>query len=583
MHRGVKIATVLIIIAIVVGGSMLGLMMRGTRFLAYTNYPDFLLLSNWYNETAWISTGNKDPYFPGYNLSIPSLYCGPYGLLPVKLYVLSGGKTTGAELTTENEMVINQTKGVTHFVFPPSSSQLDVSQDLTSGPVRILFVESSAYPIRYSMGQSTLTLITQPVITLYMPGGDFFVSFSHGEFRVLAESASRNATLGLVVGNSIPMDPSELEKMNAVEVSAWLNSSRVPNLSGKLLGLYYRSLLLVKDDQNPYLGCFVASPSPVYFYAWVRDGSFSAMALAYSGHVNSALRYWKWMAGEVIGSGEDAGTWYTRYDFWTGSPDTSAPTEYDSIGLFQVGVWQFYRETQNASDVRPFVRIINSSLTWELKQVSLTGLIPEDASVWEDDHAYNFWTEAFDDLGILDSAELYSALGLKATWVFALSKRLNSSMGIFYGSDGFAQYAIPTSTGLQAYEVPDSSLIAPIDYGYISPSSPVAIATVETAQKYLTVEGGLARFLGDDYHYGWDSSGKMPPWIITTMFLALYYERLGNFTGALSLLQWCAAHQQGGLLPEAIDPNYGNPLPTTSPLTWSAAMYIVAALGYAGK
>ena len=95
------------------------------------------------------------------------------------------------------------------------------------------------------------------------------------------------------------------------------------------------------------------------------------------------------------------------------------------------------------------------------------------------------------------------------------------------------------------------------------------------------VKGGLARFLGDTYHYGWDSTGKMPPWIITTMFLAIYYEQVGNYTGALSLLEWCAAHQQGGLLPEAIDPNYGNPLPTTSPLTWSAAMYVIASLGYA--
>ncbi|MFQ1020756.1 glycoside hydrolase family 15 protein [Tardisphaera saccharovorans] len=581
MQRAARLVVALVVIGLVVTASLVVLRRGGNHFLGYTRYPDFLLLSNWCNETAWISTGNEDPYFPGYNLSVQSLYCGHYGLLPVKLYVLTGGKTSGAELNLRNEVLVNGSDGTTRFIFPPSSDQLDVSQDLLSGPVKVLFVEKTAYPVRYSMGQSALTLLTQPTITLYMPEGEFLASFSNGEFQVLAECPSSNATLGVVIGSSVPMGLAAVESLNAREVEAWLNSSRKPDLEGDLLSLYYRSLLLIKDDQNPYLGCFVASPSPPYFYAWVRDGSFSAMALADSGHMSSALKYWKWMASEIVSSGQQAGTWYTRYDFWTGSPDETAPTEYDSIGLFQLGVWQLYLGCGNASEVRPLIPAINSSLTWELRQVKSTGLVPEDASVWEDDHAYNFWTEAFDDIGIRDSAQLYSALGMKAGWVLLLSRMLNSSMAPFYGAQGFAQYALPSKSGLQAYEIPDSSLIAPIDYGYVSPTSPEAVATVTAAERYLTVKGGLARFLGDTYHYGWDSTGKMPPWIITTMFLAIYYEQVGNYTGALSLLEWCAAHQQGGLLPEAIDPNYGNPLPTTSPLTWSAAMYVIASLGYA--
>ena len=67
---------------------------------------------------------------------------------------------------------------------------------------------------------------------------------------------------------------------------------------------------------------------------------------------------------------------------------------------------------------------------------------------------------------------------------------------------------------------------------------------------------------------------------ITTLFLALYYEDVGNYTGAYDLLAWCVEHSQHGLLPEAVDPRLGYPLPTTSPLTWSAAMYVLAALNY---
>jgi hypothetical protein len=36
-------------------------------------------------------------------------------------------------------------------------------------------------------------------------------------------------------------------------------------------------------------------------------------------------------------------------------------------------------------------------------------------------------------------------------------------------------------------------------------------------------------------------------------------------------------------LPEAVDPRLGYPLPTTSPLTWSAAMYVMATINYKPK
>ncbi|MGC8602048.1 MAG: hypothetical protein ACP5LS_06525, partial [Thermoprotei archaeon] len=96
MQRAARLVVALVVIGLVVTASLVVLRRGGNHFLGYTRYPDFLLLSNWCNETAWISTGNEDPYFPGYNLSVQSLYCGPYGLLPVKLYVLTGGKTSGA-------------------------------------------------------------------------------------------------------------------------------------------------------------------------------------------------------------------------------------------------------------------------------------------------------------------------------------------------------------------------------------------------------------------------------------------------------------------------------------------------------
>ncbi|WP_243681228.1 hypothetical protein [Vulcanisaeta souniana] len=132
--------------------------------------------------------------------------------------------------------------------------------------------------------------------------------------------------------------------------------------------------------------------------------------------------------------------------------------------------------------------------------------------------------------------------------------------------------------------IPDSSVILPIAMGLINPHNSRALSTVNKIMHVLMVNGGLARFPGDDYHYDsslYDSTAPDPPWVITTLFLTMYYEDVGNYTGAVELMTWCIEHSQHGLLPEAIDPRLGYPLQTTSPpLTWSAAMYVITALNY---
>ncbi|WP_243665618.1 hypothetical protein [Vulcanisaeta sp. JCM 16159] len=102
------------------------------------------------------------------------------------------------------------------------------------------------------------------------------------------------------------------------------------------------------------------------------------------------MKYWLWMCSVQNSSG----TWYTRYDFWSGEPDTSfGIPEYDSVGLFQIGVWQFYEYTHNKSFLLAVLPCINKSLNWELKSISEdNGLIPKDLSIWESNYAYNFWT-----------------------------------------------------------------------------------------------------------------------------------------------------------------------------------------------
>ncbi|AAK41413.1 glycoside hydrolase family 15 protein [Saccharolobus solfataricus] len=235
-------------------------------------------------------------------------------------------------------------------------------------------------------------------------------------------------------------------------------------------------------------------------------------------------------------------------------------------------------------------------MKYQIKEITESNyhLLPQDLSVWEDRDAYHFWTEAFNVLGLQSVAEIYKALNFSNyTIVLNYEKELNQSiLKNFWNNDYFASalgvsviFEGGKSESILTPEPPsvDSATLLPIDFGYLPPTSNYSISNFKLVNRTLFLTGGLARFPNDMYHYSqslYDASAPEPPWMITTFFEALYLEELGKSNEALNLMYWAYNHSQHGLLPEAIDPKYAYPLPTTSPLTWSSAMFVITALNY---
>ncbi|ABW02449.1 glycoside hydrolase family 15 protein [Caldivirga maquilingensis] len=563
--------------------------------LPYNTPPSasYLLLSNWVNMSALISTG-----FPIFGLSqsgglvtMPTslrwLLIKGIGLVNVSLYVENLGSIRNAYLTLNNSIVIKGTNGWVEFTMPPYTNAVLITQNST---VPLSYVIEAIGNYSYGPIKDGVVIIGEPNITVYSPGSSFSVSVMYKSIQVTVK-ASGFSYIELMINNH-PDPPQYLLSINNEEVESWLMKSRKPNLSGCLLNEYYLSLLLIKDSQSPITGGFAASPEPIYLYTWVRDSSFAAMALQESGHYNSAAEYWLWMAKAQ----NNSGAWFTRYSFFNGNPDYGyGIPEYDSVGLFQIGVYQYYELTHNESFINEVIPAVNKSLNWEYRVINNTGLIPQDLSIWEDLYAYNFWTQGVDLDGLVASYRLYSELGYDASWILAMINELNNTIQHDFYLDGCYVRALEPSevyyqgktqiTLVPTSVIYDSSVILPIDLGLLNPSSSRAVNAVDCVISNLwnSKVGGLARYTGDIYHYAaylYDSSGEEPPWVITTLFLALYYEELGNYTASLNLMNWAINHTEYGLLPEAIDPNYGNPLPSTSPLVWSAAMYVITALNY---
>jgi glucoamylase len=92
---------------------------------------------------------------------------------------------------------------------------------------------------------------------------------------------------------------------------------------------------------------------------------------------------------------------------------------------------------------------------------------------------------------------------------------------------------------------------------------------IESAFKFKS--GGLGRYPFDMYYGG-------NPWILTTLWLALYYEKAGELGKAEQLIRWALDHStELGLLSEQVDKENGAPM-SAIPLAWSHAFFILSVL-----
>lgn len=83
-----------------------------------------------------------------------------------------------------------------------------------------------------------------------------------------------------------------------------------------------------------------------------------------------------------------------------------------------------------------------------------------------------------------------------------------------------------------------------------------------------SIVGGYKRYSDDRYIGG-------NPWILTTLWLAIYYKKTGQIDRAERLFEWAKAHSlPNGLFPEQVDRLTGKPA-WVVPLAWSHAMYVL--------
>ena len=111
------------------------------------------------------------------------------------------------------------------------------------------------------------------------------------------------------------------------------------------------------------------------------------------------------------------------------------------------------------------------------------------------------------------------------------------------------------------------SVVTPFDIFEIN--DPLVISAVNDIETRLKLpNGGYMRYEGDAYMGG-------NAWIISSLWLALYYIKAGNSERARELFDWVTNHADNlDFLPEQIDRN-GDKTAWVVQLAWSHAMYVI--------
>lgn len=384
----------------------------------------------------------------------------------------------------------------------------------------------------------------------------------------------------------------------------WLAAGKQVGSSFTDTGLstaYDRSLVVMKQTQNPVLGTWPAATNPIaYGYkTWIRDSAVTALALDSAGHHTETDKYFRWLAGIQRADG----SFGTTYDEWTGQFVSFVEPESDSIGMFLMGVQRHWAQTGDTAFRDAMWPAVQKAAGFITSGIGSNGFGPADNSIWEENVEYNAFTQATYEAGLWAAeriAQDKNSTALADAWSGAASSiatalqrsSLNSPAGMWNGPDSYYDRAVNTDNTARVNPV-DASSDALLALGVIDSASSRAASHVQKITSTLTHDTwGIARYSGDGFYYnsafnpaGNEALAAEPSWPQMSMYLALNSLFNGDKPTALSRLTWYVSRTAVGYMPpgEAVSNVSQKPIVSTMVEPVTGAWYVLAALQYGGQ
>ena len=369
--------------------------------------------------------------------------------------------------------------------------------------------------------------------------------------------------------------------IDAVKSFSNLNISNNLNINKKewknYVGICKRAILAILLLKN-YDGGIIASPSfyPDYRYVWNRDASYISIAMDLYGISGVSEKFFEWCERAQ----NKDGSWVQNY-FIGGKPRLTAMQD-DQVGITIYALLIHYKITNNRLFLKRY---------WDM--VKKAGDYMNDVVV-SSSSCYDLWEE---NVGIFSYTIGALYAGLKSAIKIAEILHTNDFESIekwsnavkFIEDNMYRFYSEKENRFLKSINPRDKTIDASIlglsfPYNLIPADDPRMISTAEQIESAFNYKiGGIGRYPEDVYFGG-------NPWIITTIWLYLYYAQLIEVLSSKNapseiiekyknkcdkLLKWSLKYQFNGLFPEQIHKDMGAPI-SAIPLGWSHAMILMA-------
>lgn len=368
--------------------------------------------------------------------------------------------------------------------------------------------------------------------------------------------------------------------------------------------LYKRSVLVFALMTNRRTGALLAAPEVDeqftrcgrYAYCWGRDAAFITSALDRCGLSDSAEAFFYWAASVQ----EDDGSWQQRF-YTDGSLAPSWGLQIDEGGSVIWGILEHYKVTKNEDFLTRLWPCVQKGVEFLISYTDMeTGLPWLSFDLWEERLGEHAYSSAAVYAGIRAGAEIAELTGrpqelcvrwrdyaekLRAAifrnfWKPELNRFIRSVRVKMNGwgeepTDNKIWLKVNSLSTARDYSTtdgtPDISLLGlSVPFGVIPACDERMISTAEILERQLSVRGtgGLMRYENDNYIGG-------NPWILTTLWAALFNIEIKDFDRAREYFWWAVkGATEQGLLPEQVDKLTGKPA-WVFPLTWSHAMFVL--------
>lgn len=427
---------------------------------------------------------------------------------------------------------------------------------------------------------------------------------AHGSSRVIYWITAGTSTRTAISLHKTIRDnsPASFKQATVAWWQEWLAPVQkvVPKLPKHHHDEFLKSAMVIKSHTDRR-GAIIASTDTsmlnysrdAYGYCWPRDGAYVMWPLIRLGYTNEPLAFFdfcknalhphgylmhKYRADGALGS-----SWHPYVHDSLNAP----PIQEDETALTVFVFAQFYR--MNPSKLllqqyyEPFIKKMAQFMASYLDET--TGLPKPTYDLWEEVFQTSTYTTALVHAALLeaaDLAEIYEDADSAVHWRSVADDIKQAAQQHLYSPERQAlRKGVSVVDGEISYDdtIDVSSFFGAFMYGLFPPESDTLTNTMTAIKNaFLVSESsvGIPRYENDSYQR---RPGVAPNWwFITSMWLAQYYNELGDHEHTQRILDWVVSLASStGMFSEQIHPETHEPL-SVSPLVWSHAEYMATLL-----